>query len=319
MSISGGRSSAMLAKLLIDKEKLQEKEVWLGGFYLYTKYINDTSEYIFIFCNTTREREATLLFMRDIQNYWGLKVTWLEAVVDPRKNKGTRHKVVDFENAKRDGSVFEDVISKYGIPNVEFLHCTRELKTAPARSFLKYIGWGGYKKYITILGFRADEPKRNGQDKEIARSQWFPLKHWGIRKQDVAYFWNRQKFDLGMYEQKGEEFLDADGNCEECYKKHDLKIIYQVKKDPNGADWIRLMESKYKHKTNNKDKQGETFYFFRHNRTLDEILEQYPEIYSLSLQEIKALLNDKSLLEDGANFDLLEQEDCAESCEAFNE
>lgn len=319
MSISGGRSSVMLAKLLVDKEKLIEQEVWLGGFYLYTKYVNETSEYIFVFCNTSRERKATYLFMRDVEIHWGLKVTWLEAVIDPRQNKGTKHKVVTFDTACTDGSVFEAVIAKYGIPNVAYLHCTRELKTVVARSFMRYIGWGDYKKYITIIGYRADEPKRNGDQKAKDLSQWYPLKHWGIRKPDVAYFWNRQSFDLGMYEPKGEEFVDADGNCEACYKKHDLKIIYQAKKDPESIGWIRRMEAKYKHKTNNKEKQGQTFYFFRHNRTLDDILEQYPEIYNLSLAEIRDLLNDKSLLEDGANFDLLEQEDCAESCEAFSE
>lgn len=31
------------------------------------------------------------------------------------------------------------------------------------------------------------------------------------------------------------------------------------------------------------------------------------------------MLNDKSLSEDGSNYDLLEQESCAESCEAFGE
>jgi hypothetical protein len=59
------------------------------------------------------------------------------------------------------------------------------------------------------------------------------------------------------------------------------------------------------------------FRFFRHNRTLQEVIDQYPELKDKSLEELKNMLNDKSLSEDGANFDLYEQEECADSCEPF--
>lgn len=319
MSISGGRSSVMLSKLLIDSKKLERVDVVIGGFYVYTKYVNDAEEYIFVFANTSREKELTLLFMRDVEKYWGIKVHWVEAVVDPRKGKGTKHKVVSFDTANRKGEVFEDVIEKYGIPNLMFLHCTRELKTAAIRSFLRYIGWGTWKDYKTVIGYRADEPKRTLPDKMVKLNQVWPLWEWGIKKPDVAFFWNRQPFDLGMYQPKGEEFVDADGNCEVCYKKSDLKLIYQAKSNPNGVDWIREMEKKYQYHTAGRDGEGMPYRFFKDNRTLDEILEQYPEITAMSIEQIKEMLNDKSLLEDGANFDLMEQLNCEESCEAFTQ
>lgn len=302
-SISGGRSSVMMMKLIIDTKKLQPFEVWLGGFYLYTKYINDTEEWIFTFANTSREKEATLVFMNDVERVWGIKVVWLEAVVDQRKNKGTRHTVVNFNTAKRDGSVFEAVIKKYGIPNKPFPHCTREMKTYTIQSFLRWIGWGTFESYITVIGYRADEPKRTNPVKAEKLNQWYPLNEYGIKKADVAYFWNRQLFDLGIK-------VDADGNCEDCWKKSDLKIIYQVRVNPDGAIWIRAMQDQY----------GEgKFNFFRGNRSLDELIDAYPELKDKTIEELEIMLNDKSLNEDGANYDLLEQEDCAESCEPFQE
>lgn len=310
MSISGGRSSVMLSKLLLINKKLIPEDVIIGGFYIYTKYVNDTEEYIFTFANTSREKEATLLFMRDVEIHWGLKVVWVEAVIDFRKNKGTRHKIVNFDTAKRDGSIYEDVIKKYGIPDTNFPHCTREMKQYAIRSFFRFIGWGSWKDYKTIMGYRADEPKRANLVKAEKLNQWYPLFEWGIKKPDVAYFWNRQPFDLGIA-------VDADGNCDKCFKKSDLKIIYQEKISPDK--WIRRMEQEHEYNSAGREGTGKPYRFFRHERTLDELINEYPELKEKTADEIKDMLNDKSLSEDGANYDLYEQEDCAESCEAFTE
>lgn len=313
-SISGGRSSVRMMDGIIKSKNLKAQEVWLGGFYLYTKYVNDTEEWIFVFANTSREKEATLRFMKDVDTFWGYKITWVEAVVDFRKNKGTKHKVVTFETAKRKSEIFEDVIKKYGIPNHAFPHCTREMKQAAIRSFMTYIGWGSWKDYKTVIGYRIDEPKRNSFAKAEILNQWYPLTEWRINKADIAVFWNRQSFDLGIE-------VDADGNCEDCWKKSDLKIIYQCRVNPEGGDWVRKMQSKFQYYTAGRDVTNAPppYNFFRHNRTLDDIIDEYPELKDKSIDELKILLNDKSLSEDGANYDLLEQEDCAESCEPFTE
>lgn len=319
MSISGGRSSAMLAKLLIDSQKLKEVEniIFVEDDYSirYYTYENDEDEYIFGFGNTTREKEATLIFMRDIEINFGIKVFWVEAVVHFGERKGCTHKRVNFETARRRGEVFEEVIKKYGIPNESFPHCTRELKTNPIRSFLREIGWGSWRDYKTIIGYRKDEPKRNSIAKAEKLNQWYPLTEWGIKKPDVAYFWNRQSFDLGIE-------VDADGNCEDCWKKSDIKIIYQVKSNPDGSKWIIAMQDKYGNFTpesRDKSVSKPPYNFFRHNRSLQDIIDEYPELMGKTIEEIVTMLNDKSLVEDGANFDMTEQSDCAESCEPFGE
>lgn len=313
VSISGGRTSAMLSKLLIDKEKLLpvlNVTMSAGKLIEYFTYENETQEYVFVFSNTSREEDATLIFLKDIEKYWNIKIVWVEAVVDFRPNKGTTHKVVNFNTAKRDGSVFEDVIKKYGIPNNVFMHCTRELKQQAIRSFMRSIGWGNWEDYKTIIGYRADEPKRANLIKAEKLNQWYPLWEWGIKKPDVAYFFNRQSFDLGIK-------VDAEGNCKKCYKKSDLKIIYQIKSDPND-EWVQNMEIDYSTFTpDSRTKAKPPYYFFRDNRSLQDVLDQYPELKDKTADELLLMLNDKSLSENGANYDLLEQESCSESCEPF--
>lgn len=311
-STSGGRTSATMAKLLVDSWKLTPVYVFANkGKPLYTKYVNDEYEVIFPFANTSREDNRTLIFVENIKRNFNINCIWLEAQVN-KGRIGTTHKIVKYETAKRDGSVFEDVIAKYGLPNAVFLHCTRELKMQPITSFCKSIGW---EDYITAIGYRADEPKRVNLIKAEKYKQWYPLYEWGIRKPDVAVFWKKQSFDLGL-DTKGNktDFIDADGNCNKCYKKSDAKILYQVAKNPNDT-WVQKMENRYGMFSGGRENLKPPYYFFRHNRTLKEIIEQYPDF---DINEV--ISADKSLNTNKADFDydLHEQESCAESCEPFS-
>lgn len=316
MSISGGRSSVMLAKLLIQKEQLKPVEYFneIDDYFFYTVYTNGVDEYVFVFANTSREKEATLIFMNEVEKQWGLKVMWVEAFVHFNSKKGCSHTIVNFETACRNGDIFEQVIKKYGIPNQSFPHCTRELKTNPIRSFLRQIGWGSWKDYKTIIGYRKDEPKRATIEKSERLNQWYPLFEWLIIKPDVTYFWNRQSFDLGIP-------VDADGNCDLCHKKSDIKLIYQYRTS-NTVEWIIKIEDKYsKFTPESRDKTISTppYHFFRHKRSLQDIIDEHEDLKDKTIEQLILLLNDKSKSEDGANYDLYEQEDCAESCEAFSE
>lgn len=288
VSVSGGRTSGMMAKLLWDRFKPQY-------------------DMVFVFANTSREKEETLVFVNDLTINFGIPIVWLEAVVHHDKRKGCTHKITNFKDAKRKGEIFEDVIKKYGIPNTQFKHCTRELKANP---ILSYTRETVYEGCIMAIGYRADEKKRVNLVRAKEKNQIYPLYEWGIIKADVAYFWNRQSFDLGIK-------VDADGNCEGCHKKADLKILYQYKSNPSGMEWIKEMQNKYAYHSAGRKEAKAPFTFFRDNRTLEDIIAEYPEIMELSIDEIIELLNDKSLIEDGANFDLVQQEDCAESCEPF--
>lgn len=268
VSVSGGRTSALMAYMLYTR-------FWNKGVY----------DIIFVFANTSREKEETLEFVRDLEINYGIPIVWVEAMVHHAQRKASTHKIVNFGVAKRKGEVFEEVIKKYGIPCVKFLHCTRELKSNPIKSYAKSIGW---KDYELAIGYRKDEPKRVNLVKAKAQRQWYPLWEWGIKKTDVANFWNSQPFDLGLTE-------EWQGNCKLCYKKSKRKLIIQIQAEPESAEWVVEMESRYE-----DSKEGKIQRFFRGGDSIHDLIE----------------LSSEPLPEE-PDYDLDEQEDCAESCEPF--
>lgn len=273
VSVSGGRTSALMAKLLWDR-------------------FRDKYEMIFVFANTSREREETLLFLHQLETEFNLPIVWVEAVVDPIAGKGTRHRVVNYETACRDGSVFEAVIKKYGIPAVPAPICTREMKANAINSYARSIGM---VKFWTAIGYRADEPKRVNLIKAKEKRQWYPLYEWRIKKSDVAEYWLKQKFDL--------QLKDYEGNCKLCYKKSKRKLLTSIIERPDDAKWVIDMEKKYGHEGSR---------FFRNSESIHDLIEES------KLPFIKSV--DKSLdidLQMQLDFDLDEQESCAESCEPF--
>ncbi|MEL6193357.1 MAG: hypothetical protein AAFR66_14965, partial [Bacteroidota bacterium] len=139
VSFSGGRSSAFLAKYM--KERYPEK-------------------CIFVFANTGKERDETLDFVHRCDKEWDLGVVWIEALINPIKGKGTRHKIVNYNTAKRtkEKGPFDDLIEKFTIPNNNGPICTRELKMNPIVSYMSREK--GFKYWHTALGMRSDEPSR---------------------------------------------------------------------------------------------------------------------------------------------------------------
>lgn len=217
VSFSGGRTSAYMAGLI-------------------KRTCADTHELLFTFANTTREDDRTLIFVDQVDKYFDLNLVWLEAVVDPREGFGTTHRVVDFNTAKRDGSVFRDVVRKFGIPNQVFQPCNRELKLRPMHSYCKSIGWDSY---TTAIGIRADENRR--VDKKSAPPNiWYPLRDtWPTDKQDVLSYWEDQPFDLQI-----EEF---EGNCLACFKKSNKKLFQLIATRPEVFDFHRELDSEFEY------------------------------------------------------------------------
>lgn len=217
VSFSGGRTSAYMTQMLLE-------------------YYSEQYELLVIFANTSREHEKTLEFINNCDQRLGFGTVWLEAQVNPQKGKGTKHVITSFSEAKRDGSVFEAVIAKYGIPNVSYLHCTRELKLQPMHSYLKSLGLDP-AVVKTAIGIRADEPRRIGKKPNIVYPlfDWFPT-----IKEDILDYWqDEQTFDLGLE--------DWEGNCISCYKKSDLKLGKVYAKYPSYFEWCAEMEAKYSH------------------------------------------------------------------------
>ncbi len=212
-SVSGGRTSARMAELI--KQNWSDREV------------------LYIFANTGQEHEETLRFVRQVDEWLGLNLVWVESVVHPEDMVGTTHRVVDFESAHRGGDLFIDMCAKYGIPNPAYLHCTRELKLAPITSYLRSVGWnaGSYK---TAIGYRIDEMKRVTAHPD----RIYPLvTEWPHDKQDVNTRWENAPFDL--------ELEEYQGNCKVCYKKHLPKLIRIAKEDRAAFDLPMMLEREY--------------------------------------------------------------------------
>lgn len=274
--ISGGETSGMMG-------------------YLLKQQYSHTYEIIYTFQNTGQEDERTLIFVDKIDKYFGLNIVWLEAVVNPDKRKGITHKIVNFETACRDGSVFESHIAKYGIPSASSPHCTRDLKAACTKHFCKTIGW---KNYIKALGFRYDEPKRVNLIKAEKAKQWYPLYQHRIIKEHVKAFWAKQPFQLGL--------LEFEGNCKMCFKKSKRKLLTQILEHPEYVDWIIEMESKYPINKNT----GAQNRFFRGNESIFDLLAESKLPFKKWVEPVYNNHPDFDI-------ELDEQDSCAESCEPF--
>jgi len=237
VSFSGGETSAFMAQ-------------WLW------KHKQNEFEMIFVFANTGQESEETLIFINQCEKEFGFKINWIECDVKEGKGNGTRFKITDFENAKRNGEPFEQVIKKYGIPNTSFLHCTRELKMNPIKAYAKSI-WGKEKYYLAI-GIRVDEFDRMNANKDKLRII-YPLiskEMQPMTKKMINFYWQNMPFRLKL---KGYQ-----GNCVTCYKKSDKKLFQIAKENPSAFDFFDRMEKQY----------GNGQQIFRKNRTAEMILEE---------------------------------------------
>lgn len=240
ISFSGGRSSLVMTRAILKA---------LGG---------TRRNVVITFANTGQEDEKTLRFVHDADQAYGLGVVWVEARVDPRKNVGTRHRVVTFETASRNGEPFEAVIAKYGLPGPGYLHCTRELKANSIKSYLRSLCWSS-GTYDTAIGIRADEIDRMQADAE-ARGFKYWLVRLGITQPDVfaAFVGSNVMLDL----------VEALGNCVWCWKKAFWKLIWLMRHHPEVFDFPRRMEAQYAFAGAG---DGRRRYLFRHKLTVADI------------------------------------------------
>lgn len=273
ISFSGGRTSAYMTKLILDNWK-------------------DKYDFIVTFANTGKEHPKTLEFIHNCDTIFGFNTVWLEANVFMDERKGTSFKIVSYEAASRNGKPFEQVIQKYGISNPSYLHCTRELKLAPMRSYLASLGIN-HKEIPTAIGIRADEKRRISKTAGVDNIIYPLITDWPSDKQDVLDFWEDQLFDLGLDE--------WDGNCVGCFKKSFKKIFKQLDTDPTSLDWHNKMEQKYgsvKCPIENTKRV-----FFRGNTTAEGVIEMWKQDRQNSPTQL--------------NLDLFENGGCSESCEVY--
>lgn len=242
VSFSGGETSALMTKLIFASMTNQYDEIIVG------------------FANTSEENEQTLEFVHRCDQEWGWNVVWLEAVTDPRPGKGVSARVVSFETACRDGSVFEAMIAKHGIPGPGFIHCTRELKERAITAYLRSIGWKS-GTYDTAIGIRDDEGDRMNHNAKALRLIYPLIKPFPRTKADVNAFWDRQPFRLQL---KGYQ-----GNCKWCWKKSLRKHLTIMSETPEAFDFPERMEKLYP--MTGANPRNEEKRFFRNRLTVADI------------------------------------------------
>lgn len=269
VSFSGGRTSGMMAHDLRKRK-------------------SSFSDMVFMFMNTGEEEERTLRFADRCDKEFDLNLVWLEAVINPESRAVTTHRVVNFETATRGGAIFEDMIAKYGIPNKNYPHCTRELKLRPFESYLQSIGWED-GTYRTAIGIRSDEIDRINPDFDRQRL-YYPLCDAKIKKSDVFAFWDKQNFDLEIPEHRG--------NCVWCWKKSLRKHLTLARETPQVFKFPMRMEKEHGFSGAGEGRRV----FFRDHMTAKEIIE-------LSREPFERFIDARYLDQNGG---------CEESCEVHD-
>jgi 3'-phosphoadenosine 5'-phosphosulfate sulfotransferase (PAPS reductase)/FAD synthetase len=245
ISFSGGRTSAYMLWRVLQSN---------GGL---------PSDAKVLFANTGKEEEATLRFVRDCGERWGVPITWLEyenpetysAPVEEQiaewrfiamATEPERFNVVDFATASRTGEPYEALIAQRGgvLPNRVARFCSSELKTRTMHRYLRSIGW---TEWDTFIGIRADEPRRvtkfRANPHPETKAEWvhMPLANVGIGAQDVGAFWRAQPFDLGLPNMNGKTMH---GNCDLCFLKPASQVLSLIAEKPSRAVWWAEQERK---------------------------------------------------------------------------
>ena len=272
ISFSGGRTSGYMTKLLLDH--------W-----------GDRHNFIVTFANTGLEHPKTLDFIRECDRRFGFNTVWLEAVVHHGSRKAPTHRVVTYETASRKGEPFEEVIKKYGIPNMRFPGCTRDLKLNPIKSYLASLGIQE-NQIPTAIGIRNDELRRVNAKVSNERVLHYPLiNEWPTDKQDVLDWWSEQEFDL--------EIDEFEGNCQGCWKKSFKKHFMQIARAPEVYNFHRRMEAEHLYTGPQKGHR----HFFRGDVSTERLFEMYHECNGAEQQVPANLEGDVG--------------SCSESCELY--
>lgn len=228
ISFSGGRTSAYMLWRVLQSN---------GGL---------PAEAMVCFANTGKEEEATLRFVRDCAEHWGVPITWLEYV--QAEEPANRFKVVSFETASRNGEPLEAVIrAKQYLPNPVTRFCTVESKIRTMHRYLRSLGWADDDaEWDQFVGIRADEQRRVAKirarpsPETVRETMCMPLADAGVSVQDVSEFWSKQPFNLELLTVNGRTLA---GNCDLCFMKPAAQIASLINEKPERAVWWARMES----------------------------------------------------------------------------
>lgn len=190
--------------------------------------------------NTGKEDEASLRFRDRCSREWGIPIVLLEY------RPGPSFAVVTSETASRNGEPFEHVINQRSgtLPNPISRYCSSELKTRTLHRYLRSLGWTDWE---TMIGIRADEPRRvakfrfNPHPETKDEYVRIPLADAFVTAQDVGLFWQRQSFDLELPNNAGKTMH---GNCDLCFLKPASQVQSLIAERPERATWWIEQEAK---------------------------------------------------------------------------
>lgn len=234
ISFSGGRTSAYMLYRVLQAHQMSLPD-----------------DAVVCFANTGKEDEATLRFVRDCGDHWGVDIQWLEykASDDP----SNRWREVNFETASRNGEPFEAVIRQRNyLPNPVTRFCTSELKIRVMHKWLRAnwsaLGWDAANlEWDQMIGIRADEQRRvakikaRGHSTEtVKETMLLPLADAGVALSHIDAFWKEQKFRLELPTINGRTLA---GNCDLCFLKAANQVQTLIAEKPERAVWWASMEA----------------------------------------------------------------------------
>ena len=268
LSLSGGRSSAFMAWLLLQEGLLQDVVVH--------------------FQNTGLESAETLELLRAMDEQWfrpaGVEFVLLEFC--PGVNGGRSFRQVSHDDLSRRGEVFISAVeNKKMIPNRLSRQCTVIMKMAVQAKFAK--SRGVLREFDALLGIRADELRRadrmkkqnevleawasgrrtcisccgagkvggqfcfscNGKGNLRRPEFWarkvLPLVERGIMRDDVLRFWKGPKHGLtGLSFDPGDEDRHL-SNCLGCFFGNDAAVWKVLEERPDFAAVWQDMETRF--------------------------------------------------------------------------
>ena len=242
ISLSGGRTSGYMLYKILEAH---------GGLPDWIKVV---------FANTGKEMPQTLDFVRDMQENWGIDVTWVECVARRGQEGENKYvyetKVVDYESAARNGEPFESMLAARAfLPNPVARFCTKELKIKRIKDYMgRY-----YDSFLNVIGIRGDEPRRavklHGKLSE-GNECYLPLWLERVVAKDVGIFWGNSTFDLALPNDNG---VTDWGNCDLCFLKGTRQRLSIIEARPDLVDWWVRMEDESPKRNTLQDSTGATF------------------------------------------------------------
>ncbi|MFJ1379397.1 phosphoadenosine phosphosulfate reductase [Capnocytophaga canimorsus] len=228
VTVSGGRSSAFMARHIQTSEKYKD----------YNK--------IYVFANTGMERPETIDFLRNIEKHWGIELIKIEGVYSEIMGVGVGYNIVDWNELNMNCKPFEEAIKHKnkgtfdGLPHDKAPYCSGMLKSLPCEKLCDDIF--GKNNYIKAIGYRKEDMPKRITLPEIKedKKRIYPLFtdfETIVGQRELNYFWNEQPFKL--------EIHNKYGNCCLCWKKSDHNLLENIRKGTSHIDWVRKMEKKY--------------------------------------------------------------------------